>query len=137
MSKYCSIYKLLWRTMVPMKKECLQFMLILIMLVSSATFFYFYLTIFFHMHCWILGKQTSGKHCVKSALVRSFSASYFPIFALNTERYFVSLRIQSECGKIRTWKNSEYEHISRSEDHSLFLSESVISTLWETRGEIT
>ena len=28
--------------------------------------------------------------------------SYFPAFGLNTERYRVSLRIQSECGKIRT-----------------------------------
>ena len=28
-----------------------------------------------------------------------FSGPYFPAFRLNTERYFVSLRIQSECGK--------------------------------------
>ena len=28
----------------------------------------------------------------------------FPAFGLNTERYSVSLRIQSECGKIRTSK---------------------------------
>ena len=34
------------------------------------------------------------------------SGPYFPAFGLNTERYFVSLRIQSECGKIRTRKNS-------------------------------
>ena len=31
-----------------------------------------------------------------------FSGPYFPAFGLNTERYFASLRIQSECGKIRT-----------------------------------
>ena len=30
-----------------------------------------------------------------------FSVPYFPAFGLNTERY-VSLRIQSECGKMRT-----------------------------------
>ena len=30
-------------------------------------------------------------------------------------RYSVSLRIQSECGKIRTRKNSRYGHFSRSE----------------------
>ena len=31
-----------------------------------------------------------------------YSGPYFPAFGLNTERYFVSLRIQSECGKIWT-----------------------------------
>ena len=33
-----------------------------------------------------------------------FSGPYFPAFGLNTERYGVSLCIQSECGKIRTRK---------------------------------
>ena len=32
---------------------------------------------------------------------------YFPGFGLNTERYGVSLRIQSEYGKMRTRKTSE------------------------------
>ena len=41
-------------------------------------------------------------HCVKSVRIRSHSGLYFPAFGLNTERYFVTLRIQSECGKIRT-----------------------------------
>ena len=31
-----------------------------------------------------------------------FSGPFFPASGLNTERYGVSLRIQSECGKIRT-----------------------------------
>ena len=44
------------------------------------------------------------KHCVKSVHIPSFSGPYFPAFGLNTERYSVSLRIQSECGKIRTKK---------------------------------
>ena len=30
------------------------------------------------------------------------SGPYFPAFGLNTERCFVSLRIHSECGKMRT-----------------------------------
>ena len=30
------------------------------------------------------------------------SGPYFPAFGLNTVRYFVSLRIQSECGKYGT-----------------------------------
>ena len=41
-------------------------------------------------------------HCVISVRIRSYSGPYFPTFRLNTKRYGVSLRIQSECGKIRT-----------------------------------
>ena len=44
-----------------------------------------------------------------------FSGPYFPAFGLNTERYEVSLRIQSECGKIRTRKISVPGHFSRSD----------------------
>ena len=36
--------------------------------------------------------------------VRNFSGPYFLAFELNTERYSVSLRTQSEYGKIRTKK---------------------------------
>ena len=43
-----------------------------------------------------------------------FSGPYFPAFGLNTERYKVSLPIQSECGKIPTRKNFVFRHISRS-----------------------
>ena len=39
-------------------------------------------------------------HCVKSVRIWSFSCPYFPAFGLNTERYFVSLHIQSEFGKM-------------------------------------
>ena len=42
------------------------------------------------------------KHCVKSVRIRSYSGLHFPAFGLNTERYEVSLCIQSECGKMRT-----------------------------------
>ena len=41
-------------------------------------------------------------HCANSSRIRSYSVPYFPKFGLNTERYFVYLRIQCECGKIRT-----------------------------------
>ena len=34
--------------------------------------------------------------------IRSYSGTHFPAFGLNTERYGVSLRIQSECGKMRS-----------------------------------
>ena len=41
-------------------------------------------------------------HCVKSVRIRNYSGTHFPTFELCTERYSLSLRIQSECGKIRT-----------------------------------
>ena len=43
-------------------------------------------------------------HCVKNVRIWSFPGPHFPAFGLNTERYEVSLRIQSECEKIRTRK---------------------------------
>ena len=46
--------------------------------------------------------QNLDSHCVKSVRIRSYSGPHFPAFGLNTERSGVSLRIQSECGKIRT-----------------------------------
>ena len=45
-----------------------------------------------------------NKHCVKSVRIRSFSNPYFPRFKLITERYSISLRIQSESGKMCTRK---------------------------------
>ena len=39
---------------------------------------------------------------MKSVRIRSNSGPHFPAFGLNTERYFVSPCIQSECGKIWT-----------------------------------
>ena len=44
-------------------------------------------------------------HYVKIVGIRSFSGPYFPAFGRNTERYSVSLRIRSECRKIRTRKS--------------------------------
>ena len=41
-------------------------------------------------------------HCVKSVRIRSYPGPHFPAPGLNTERYEVSLRIQFECGKMRT-----------------------------------
>ena len=43
-------------------------------------------------------------HCLKRVRNRSFSGLYFPAFGLNRNRYSVSLRIQSKCGKILTRK---------------------------------
>ena len=44
-----------------------------------------------------------------------FFGPYFSAFGLNTERYEVSLRIPSECGKIRTTKNFVFGHFSHSD----------------------
>ena len=48
-------------------------------------------------------------HCVKTVRIRSFSGPYFPAFGLNTEKYGVSLRVQSECGKKQTRKTPNTE----------------------------
>ena len=49
---------------------------------------------------------------MRSVRIRSFSGPYFPKFGLNTEFYFVNLRIQDECGRIRVRKtpNTEIFH---------------------------
>ena len=41
-------------------------------------------------------------HCGKSVRIWSFFDSYFPAFGLNAKRCFIPLRIQWDCGKIRT-----------------------------------
>ena len=47
--------------------------------------------------------------CVKSVRIRNFSGPHFPAFGLNTERYSLSLRVHSECRKIRTRKTTNTE----------------------------
>ena len=54
------------------------------------------------LKCSMVQHQT--KHSVKNVPIRCFSGPYFLVYGLNTERYFVSLRIRSKCGKIRTRK---------------------------------
>ena len=74
---------------------------------------------------------------VKSVQIRTF---FWPVFSLvpteygeGTERYGVSLRIWSECGRMRTRKNSVFAHFSRSarkkRSWSLFLKQ-----LFQHRG---
>ena len=46
--------------------------------------------------------KTLDCHYVKSARIQSYSGPHFPAFGLNTDRYEVSIRIQSDCRKIRT-----------------------------------
>ena len=65
--------------------------------------------------------QTNDPHCVRSVLIRSCSAPHFPAFRLNMERYGVSLRIQSEYGKMRTriTPNTDTFYAVRTNENSL------------------
>ena len=45
---------------------------------------------------------SSSVNCVENVCIQSYSGPYFPAFGQTTERFSVSLHIQSECGKIRT-----------------------------------
>ena len=58
---------------------------------------------------WIIILAILCKHCVKSVCIRSYSGPHFPTFGMNTERNGVSLRIQSECGKMRTRMTSNMD----------------------------
>ena len=61
-----------------------------------------------------LDVQYRSSHCVQSVRILSFSSPYLPAFGLNTERYLVSLHIQSKSERNTDLKNSEYEHFSHS-----------------------
>ena len=54
------------------------------------------------MELYLLKGFLYDTHYVKSVRIWSFSGPHFPAFGLNMERYSVFLRIQSECGKVRT-----------------------------------
>ena len=56
----------------------------------------------------------SMQHCVKCVQIRKFFWSVFSRIRMNTMNVFLSLRIQSKCGKIRTRKNSVFGQFSRS-----------------------
>ena len=56
-----------------------------------------------------------------------FSGPQFPVFGLNTDIYFVNIRIQSEFGKIRTRENSVFGHFSR---RAIFTKSSIID-VWQ------
>ena len=45
-------------------------------------------------------KLVMNSHRGKSIHIRSYSDPHFPALEPNTERHSVSLRIQSECGKM-------------------------------------
>ena len=67
-------------------------------------------------------KSETSEESVQQALMCTlskygvFSGPHFPVFGLNTEIYYLNLRIQSEYRKIRSRKYSIFRHFSRSED---------------------
>ena len=67
-------------------------------------------------HYFQIATNHCQKHSVKSAGVQSYYGSYFHAFRLNEDRYGVSLRIQFECGKMRTriTLNTDTFHAVRS-----------------------
>ena len=59
---------------------------------------------FFHSVLCIITNNSRASHCLKRVRIWNFSGPYFPAFTLNTERCSLSLRTQSNIGKIRTGK---------------------------------
>ena len=58
-------------------------------------------------------------HCVKSVRILSFSGPYFPAFGLNTDKYFLSLCIQSKYGTRNTPNTDTF--------HSVYVTASCVS----------
>ena len=69
---------------------------------------------------WVKQILSLRKKCPYSELFWSAFSPHFPAFGLNAERYRLSLRIQSECGKNADQNNSEYELFLRSVSLQLF-----------------
>ena len=55
----------------------------------------------YEFHYDYIKNKSLCKKCPCSELLWSAFFPHFPAFGLNTERFFVSLRIQSKCGKTR------------------------------------
>ena len=82
--------------------------------------------------CFKLVYQSLNYHTVtvlKVSKYRVVSGPYFSAFGVNTERYEVSLRIHSDCGKIRTRNNSVFGHFSRSAYYSMYQVLSVYAVI--------
>ena len=64
---------------------------------------------------WYLVSSTYYALCEKCPNTEFFMDTNFPAFGLNMEIYGVNIRIQFKCRKIRTRKNSVFEHFSCSD----------------------
>ena len=90
-------------------KSCRWFVWIVVL----ATIYQAILRIF-HNHHELFWELTFVVTAWKVSKYGFFSGPYFPAFGLNTVKYSVSLRIQSECGKIQARKNSVFGYFSHS-----------------------
>ena len=78
----------------------------------AVTFFELYYCAFSIQKWEIIKQKQEIAHYAKYVRIWSYSGLHFPAFALNTKRYDLSLRIQSECGKMRTRKTQNTVDIS-------------------------
>ena len=74
-------------------------------------------------------KSWSNEDCVKCVRIRSVSGPDIPALELNTEKYFISLRIRSKCRKIRIRKTPNTDTFYAMED-----ADKVIS--WQNQQEV-
>ena len=75
-------------------------------------------------------RQLQSRHCVKSVRIRSF---FWSVFCRIRTEYGEILRIsldQSECGKIRTRRNSVFAYISHSE---IFVPDIFCRVSWSSK----
>ena len=70
----------------------------------AVTFFELYYCVFSIQKRVIIKQKQEIAHYVKYVRIRGYSGLHIPAFGLITERYEVSLHIQSKCGKMRTRK---------------------------------
>ena len=73
------------------------------------------------------------KHYVKSVRIRSFSGLYFPLFRLNTERYGVSIRIHSKCGKTWTRKFPNIDAFHAVKRSWFGTTAIYVNLMWQTK----
>ena len=79
----------------------------------------------------------SEKHSLRENCPYSkYSGPHFHAFGLNTERYSVSLCIQSECGKMRTriTPNTDTFHAVTQPILTMFSNVSNLCIIWPTRS---
>ena len=83
---------------------CLFFSFVLCVWAGQSYHCLWGLKCFFHNVLCIITNNSRASHCLKRVRIWNFSGPYFPAFTLNTERCSLSLRTQSNIGKIRTGK---------------------------------
>ena len=77
--------------------------------------------------CFLFSSSYAAQnHCVKSVCIRSYSSPHFSAFRLNTE----ILRIESECGKMRTRITSSRDTFTHRIDSKVATQRSFIKSVF-------